>query len=107
MKKKTRATNKAQRENLHEIKYKKLIQPMYEPIHNCFNSYIETFESDEDKLAADFHCIHNLFVFGFARLQLMAQQTGDAKYTYNDALQRIMAKGIDMGLNAPNLNGRF
>lgn len=97
----------AQRNKMHLKKYEKQIQPMYEEIHNKLNKYILSFKSNDDKKAADCHSLFNLFVFAFARLRLFAQQTPDEKFTYNDFLDRVFIKGVEMGEQDIKLNGSF
>ena len=88
---------------LHQKKYDKFVKPIYKGIHDHFNAYITSFKKNEDKFAADWHCIHNLFVFGFARLKLMAQQSKDEKACFDDALNEIIKKGVEMGSQKVNL----
>ena len=47
--------------------------------------------------------IHNLFVFGFARMKIMAQQSKDEKACFDDCLNEIIKKGVEMGNHKVNL----
>ena len=91
------------RNKLHEKKYNKFVKPIYKGIHNHFNAYVKSFKKNEDKFAADWHCIHNLFVFGFARMKIMAQQSHDEEACFDDCLKEIYKKGVQMGNQKVNL----
>jgi len=99
--------NKKEKNAFHQRKYKKVIDPLYKDLYEKMNEYVLSYKTNEDRLAADFHCIFNLAVFCFARLRQMAQQSGNEAFVYNDALRRIIDKGLKMGNDEIILNGKY
>ena len=79
----------------------------YKDLYEKMNEYVLSYKTNEDRLAADFHCIFNLAVFCFARLRQMAQQSGNEAFVYNDALRRIIDKGLKLGNDEIILNGKY
>ena len=102
-----RSKTETQRNNYHLKKYSKIIEPMYENVHNKMNEYILSFKKNDDKLIADYHCIHMLFVFALCRLKLFSQKTKDDKFTFFDTMVRLNKVAEKIGIDNQKLDGTY
>tara|TARA_B100000959_G_C14506657_1_gene429508 strand:+ start:104 stop:412 length:309 start_codon:yes stop_codon:yes gene_type:complete len=99
--------SKNRRNNYHLKKYSKIIEPLYENVHNEMNEYILSFKKNDDKFVAEYHCIHNLFVFALCRLKLFSQKTKDDKFTFFDTIVRINKTAEKIGVSNHKLDGTW
>ena len=99
--------SKNRRNNYHLKKYSKIIEPLYENVHNKMNEYILSFKKNDDKFVAEYHCTHNLFVFALCRLKLFSQKTKDDKFTFFDTIVRINKTAEKIGVSNHKLDGTW
>ena len=95
------------RDKEHLKKYEEKVSSIYDDINKRFENYALSFKKNEDKMIAEFHCLYNFFVYGFARLKMISQKKENEELVYFDFLNKVFEKGSSMGGDNIKINRDF